>query len=431
MSTRTAPLFAALALWLGPAPGCETTTSGSDAGAEADAETATGDGSDADSGADADAEVESPEGEDGDGGPRPPFRFNEMALTVLGNMVEHAVTAEGDWYFTETNDTVGLAPRALFSYGEALGRADLADLAVLTADRYQARATDILTRYLRGEDVGEEMGLVLGGAPSLVDAYAWTGDRAYRDFISVNLSLVNEMILGDPSLIGPGGEFSVYGTLFTGGAIAALDAEMALAIRRVDGDYDDAARNHLEQGARMLELLETYRTADGYYAVAPGGTIEAGENCNVLLALATMHVATGEAGWLERAEALVAALAVLWDDDRGAYRLQPGEDYLGLAENNVLVYARLLLHQETGDPAHLEPARRFFSFVEEALFRRLPEVIDGGGPPGHETEGGFEVLLHDNLGRFGEWYWCSGCNFFAIHAILLLNRLEGNADPVA
>lgn len=350
--------------------------------------------------------------------PKPPplpFLFQDMALTLLDNLVEHSVDEHGDWTNTQTGDTVGLAPRILFRFGEALGRQDLTDLAVLTADWYLVFAVEALPRLLAGEDVDPK---AIAGAPALVDAYSFTGETKYRDFIGALLPLVNQMILDDPSLVGPGGTFSIYGPLFTLGAIITLDAELALAIAKVEGELDTEAEGLLDQAGKLVILLDTYLEPGGYYAPKPGKSLDAMHNSNMLMALATMHVATGDPEFLQRAGDLIEAMEPLWDEETGAYRNRAGDDYIGLAENVVTLYGLQLCHAWAGHDVFIERNRRFFTWIEAELFRLLPEA-----------EGGYEVILHDNIKYGGDWYWCSGCNFFAIYDILLMNELMGNGGP--
>lgn len=345
----------------------------------------------------------------------PPFLFQDMALTLLQNLVDHSVDGQGDWTNTQTGDTTGLAPRVLFRYGEALGRPDLTDLALLTADWYLSFATEALPRLLAGEDVDPK---AIAGAPSLVDAYSFTGESKYRDFIGALLPLVNQMILDDPSLVGPGGMFAIYGPLFTLGAIITLDAELALAIATVEGTYDEAAQGLLEQAGKLVLLLDTYLEPGGYYAPKPGQALDAMHNSNMLMALASLHLATGDPLYRDRTDSLIAAMEPLWDEETGAYRNRVGDDYIGLAENVVTLYGLLLSHDWSGHDLYVKRNRRFFTWIESDLYQMLPD-----------DHGDYEVILHDSIKYGGDWYWCSGCNFFALYDILLMNQLMGNGGP--
>ena len=354
-----------------------------------------------------------------------------MALTVLEGMIEHSVTEEGDWYHSSMHDTAGFAPRALFNYGEALGREDMYVLAVSTADRYHAFALDVIRRWLEDEDAYDELGQVMAGAASVIDAYVWTGESEYLDFLSYYLLEIDDMIIHDPTLISPVGPFSMYGLFFTCGAFITLNAEVAMAIREVRGAYNATAESHLDYAAQILALLEDRLTEEGYYAIHEEGPISARENGNMLMGLATMYEATAETDYLDRALRMVTALEVLWDAEQGAYVLDEDAVYIGLAENSALVYAQLLLYPHVEDPVLAARAESFFRYVERELYRELPERVEHGrGPPGHEDIGGFHVMLHDNQGHYGEWHWCSGCNFFALHVIWLLNQVLGHAGPV-
>ncbi len=363
-----------------------------------------------------------------------PFVYNDMAVTTLEGLVGHSATEDGQWYFTAMGDTTGFAPRALIRYGKALGRSDLVEFAIVTADTYLSWANEVLQKWANGENVDAELGLVFAGAPSLVDAYTHTGQRHYIDFLSYRLVQVNEMILDDPSLIRPGGEFAIYGPFFTGGAIITLNAELAFAFTSVEGYTDPVRAELLSQAEQLLATFDDYRTEAGYYAKDQNIEVEAGENCNMLMAIASLYRATKKPVYLTQAQQLTTALEPLWQQSEGAYRNVLSDTYIGLAENNVIIYAQLLLHATAGEakaPQALEKAQRFYEYVEKVLFRELPAEVPGGGPPGHENEGGFAVMLHDNQGAVDPWYWCSGCNFFALYNILLLNELSGNADPVA
>ena len=347
-----------------------------------------------------------------------PFLYREMALTVLENLVHHAATPDGDWLFTEMKDTIGLAPRVLFDFGDALDRTDLAEQAMLTIGFYDTLALEVAQQMASGDDVdADAQDKMFGGAPSLVDAYVHTGERHYRDFLSLQLLMVGQEILNDPSLIEPGGQYAVYGPLFTGGAIVTVNVELALAIREVEGDFDAIAQSHIDMAAALLVLLDAYRMPAGFYDSHGGSEPDTGENINMVMALATMYVATEEQQYLDAAIELIDALEPLWDEQAGAYRLEADSNYIGLAENNLILYGELLLYEYTQDETILERAVQFYQFAETALYAELPAEGESGG---------FRVILHDNQGLVSDWYWCSGCNFFALNNILMLNELMGN-----
>ena len=347
----------------------------------------------------------------------PALLFGEMALTLLDNLVEHAALPDGDWTHTETGDTVGLAPRALVEYGVLLGRPELVDMALLTGDWYLGVVDEALQQMLAGEDVEMLlMGKAFGGAPAAIEAYRVTGEASYRDFLAERIALIDQIVLADPSVIDPGGALSFYTPLFVGGAIATVNVELAVAIRHVTGEYDGTALELLAAAAELLAVLGKYERPGGYYALKAKHGATASANCNMFMARAALAVATGDPEDRARAMDLAAALEVLWDDERGAYRQRAEEDYVGLAENVVLLYAQLLLHELDAAPERLARVERFFAYARDTLFKTLPE-----------GEGGYAVLLHDNLGQAGPWYWCSGCNFFALHDLLLLNQRLGRA----
>lgn len=347
-----------------------------------------------------------------------PFLYREMTLTVLDNLVEHAAAPDGDWMFTEMKDTIGLAPRVLFEFGEALQRPELGEQAMLTIDYYDALALQVAQQMASGQEVDDEdLDKTFGGAASFVDAYVQTGERHYRDFLSLQLLMVGQEILNEPSLIEPGGAYAVYGPLFTGGAMVTVNVELALAIRQVEGDFDMLAQSHIDLAADLLLLLDTYRMPAGFYDSRHREEPDAGENMNMMMALATIYVATEDQQYLETAIELITALEPLWDDQAGAYRSELDSDYIGLAENNLILYGELLLYEHIQDDAILGRAIQFYGFTEATLYAQLPE--DG-------EIGGFWVLLHDNQGLVSDWYWCSGCNFFALHNIFMLNQLLGS-----
>ena len=359
--------------------------------------------------------------------PAGPFVFREMALTTLDNMVDHALTPEGQWLYTATGDTPGVAPRALFAYGKALGRADLEQIALESTDLYREQAADVLMRWANGEDVSSsELTTAFGGASSLIDAYLHTGDASYINFISIRLRMINEMIIEEPTLIESGGAFSIYGPLFTGGGIATINAEIAMAMKKVIGELDSTATLHLTQADQILAMLEPYRTDDGHYTTSPSGTLNASDSSNMLMALATMAQATGEQAYLDQALTIVDALSPLWDEMQGAYLNDATGGYIGLAENNIIFHGQLILFELTGDTAMLDRAEAFYAYDERVLFKQLPQAFEIKGKP---WTGGFAVMLHDNEGAYDKWYWCSGCNFIALHSILRLNQLRNNLGP--
>jgi hypothetical protein len=351
------------------------------------------------------------------------FQFRAMALTSLEDLVAHTSEPDGDWNNTQMGDTPGLAPRVLLEYGGALNRFELVQLAIKTADWYMAHAQDVIPKLLSGSEISElDRNKALGGAPSLIDAYRYTGKSEYRDYLSSMLLVLGGLIQADPTQIENGGMFSFYGPLFTGGAIIAINAELAQALREREGAGNALAKEHANQALTLLALLEKYWRVGGYYSIKPKGPIDAGDNANMLMAIATLFRATSEPQHLDRVQALINAMEALWDDKQGAYTITPTSSYIGLAENNVMLYGQLLVHSTASDPAILDRVKRFYAFVESTLYRQLPSAQNDAGT----NLGGYSVMLHDNLGSGGEWYWCSGCNFLALHNIYALNLALGN-----
>ena len=341
-----------------------------------------------------------------------PFLFDEMSLTVLDNLVEHSVTDDFHWLDSETGDTAGFAPRTLFTFSEPLNRQDFAYIALGTADLYMEVAPETIGAFIRGDPVDNaDMKLAMAGAPALIDAYVYTEDSTYLEFLSINTRLINALIINDPTLIEPGGAFSFYSPMFIGGALIAMNAEIALATEQVQGTYDDAAEIHLEQAGQLLEVLDVYLTDGEYYALENSYSVSTFYNANMVMALTAMYRATADPDYLNRANALFDALEPLWDDTQGAYLNAASDTYIGIAENNSLMYGHLLLSDT--DEEHLARVETFYGWVQDTLFKELPE--------------GWEVILHDNEGFYGEWYWCSGCNFLAIYNIWLLNEKMGRA----
>ncbi|MBT3218190.1 MAG: hypothetical protein HN348_03795 [Proteobacteria bacterium] len=339
-----------------------------------------------------------------------PYLFDEMSLTILDNLVEHSVTDDFHWLHSETGDTAGFAPRTLFTFAEPLDRADLADIALGTADLYLEVAPPTIQAWLAGETVDSaDMTLAMAGAPALIDAYVHTGDPTYLDYLSINSRLISALIINDLSLIEAGGDFSFYHPMFIGGALITMNAEIALAIAQVQGSYDEAAEVHLGQGSDLVEALDSYLTPGGYYALSESASVSAFYNANMAMALTAMYRATDEPDYLERANTLFEAMNPLWDVEKGAYLNDGSSSYIGLAENNSLMYGHLMLGE-------VDRVQAFYGWVEESLFRELPD--------------GYAVMLHDNEGVYGEWYWCSGCNFLALYNIWLLNKTMGN-EPIS
>ena len=329
------------------------------------------------------------------------FRYRSLFDGVLGTLVNHLPREDGDFAY-DYGDSPGYATDVLLAAHQSQSAHEVLqrEQKLLTWPRprdfdeisFGARAffaaLDQPDAFPRDQaEAALHRYILLSGALAM-------GDRYYMDWI--------DWFTG-------GGGYE-YGPTVIGAQIAQSQLRFARAFpqQRVGWLIDPAAvgRALIDTAGRDVwdESLHLYRArprSDEVWLLP---------NAMMILALLQTHALSGDASYLERAEAVVTGLESLWDEKRGAYfasstQTGPG-GYLSLSTNS---YAALALHRlaaATGKQGYRERAQSILDFIQRDLY--------GDGVVYHH--------IYQGRRAAGD-IWCSGCNW---RVLSILREVAGS-----
>ena len=215
------------------------------------------------------------------------------------------------------------------------------------------------------------------------------------------------------------GDFAadLYGPTSLTAGVAVIYSQYAL---RIPGEIGD---KRLERAIAILDAIhESVWDPDlGYYLFRPGETKQfLYPNGTMLIALNRVYELSGEARFIERAQAVFGGIQPL-RKDLAYYQSPYSQDYQGaetdeygtLSAQNYLMLGLLLLHQNTGENAVLEEVIAMLQFVYTHLY--IPEV----DKVVHHWIDGRPALESDPD------YFCSGCNLQVLYLLWFLENESG------
>ncbi len=177
--------------------------------------------------------------------------------------------------------------------------------------------------------------------------------------------------------------------------VAVLLPESSKRARRVD-----SAR-------AIVEAIESGAWNGTFFKKDPGEErLHLYPNIMMMLCYSRLYQATGESGYIDKAEALLEAIQPLKAPDRPGYRSPYSAEFMGaatddystLSSQNYLMFSLALLNQVTGKDVYCYELMDVRRFVEEYLFDRAHS----------------RLLHHWMDGQIAQpadpEYFCSGCN---------------------
>ncbi len=317
------------------------------------------------------------------------FRYRAMFDGVLDTLMNHLPSEQGDF---------------AYDYGDAPGYATN----VLLAAHQNEAAAAVLQREqkLLGWPRPRNFDEISFGATAFFAALAQPdafpperAEAALRRYVllSGTFAIADRYYMDWVDWFTGGGGYD-YGPTVIGAQIAESQLLFAQTFpqQRVGWLVDPAA-----VGRALVDTAgrQVWDDAAHVYRARPGSDeVWLLPNAMMILALLQTRTVTGDAAYLERAEAVASGLDPLWDDKRGAYSAsstQIGADgYLSLSTNSYAALAFHRLAAATGKQPFEERAQSILDFIQRDLYS------DG------------VIYHHVYRGRRAAGdIWCSGCNW--------------------
>lgn len=332
---------------------------------------------------------------------------------VLANVLQNVPLVDGDWA-DDFGDARFYAPAVLLGLGYEIDNACLLAFGQesLEGNRNLIRTGQrcMLSFWLQ---LPEQVMATYG----LVEAYQYEQRAEDIELIDVVLDRVKvgleafdlyPDVLADSLL-------SLYGPTTQTAGMAALNLRYALQVGGVRGPERE------EFGLQLIDAINerVYEPDRGTYRFS-GKAAELRLYPNVMMIVANClaYQAIGEDAYLQRAEATFDNIQPLKDANQGNYRSPYSaelmgaetEDYSTLSSQLYLVTALYLLYESTGNPRYMDEAGNVLGFVCTYLHddgRLVHHWIDGRPAQPDDPE-----------------YYCSGCNFQALHALWYTTGLQ-------
>jgi hypothetical protein len=332
---------------------------------------------------------------------------------ILEYLVQQVPLISGDWQ-GDFGDARFYAPAILLGLGRELDDPCLLALGQASADGNRALLEEgqrsPLSFWLRLPDV-------VMATHGLVETHSPESPARDRELIDATLDDLNSGleqfdlypdVLADSFL-------SLYGPTTQTAGVAALNLRYALRI----GGPRGAERCRF--GLAVIDAIDqrAYDPQRDIYRFSSGDDgLYLYPNAMMIVANCLAYEANGDAGYLQRAQTTFENIRALRNPDRGNYRSPYSaermgattSDYSTLSSQLYLVTGLALLYECTAQQQYKDEALAVLRFVcthLRAEGRLLHHWIDGRpARPGDPV------------------YYCSGCNFQALHLMWYLGHLE-------
>jgi len=180
-----------------------------------------------------------------------------------------------------------------------------------------------------------------------------------------------------------------------------------------------ARKRRIDRAAAIVDAIDAQAWDIDHYRFKPGEErLFLYPNATMLSALNRLYELTGEARYLERAEAVYEGIQPLHYVEKGFYRSPYSQDYQGartdeystLSSQNYLMLGLMLMYQNTGDELYLDDVLSIMDHVRDRLYDReqgklLHHWIDG------------RIAHPDDPD-----YFCSGCNLQTLYILWYLQE---------
>lgn len=338
-------------------------------------------------------------------------RYPEAFDAILNTLLYKVPWRDGDMMY-DYGDMPGYASAVLFNLALETGQDEYAELATAVADRICRLIHEDLVYYLAE--------ISFGGFSLYAAKKHYGADRlVYEDELDRLLGLaaflahLDDHYLDILDRLTGGGNYGYGATTLTAQVAYLLFLSRYYppdGFRPLWDEYPKVALRMVEAANR-----EAWDEAGGYYyksSTEPEIYLMA--DGYMVYTLVEAYRYTGNPEHLDRARRVVASLERILGDSRrgGYYALPPALPALGyksLSSNSYAFKACALLYHVTGETEYLDKARGVIDFL-------LEELYEGGIVYHH---------VHKGLACTGD-IWCPGCNFRILQYMDYLDDLEKN-----
>lgn len=317
------------------------------------------------------------------------FRFKEEFNKVLCNMIKNYWDESGDWKDDGMGDSTTFAPLVLFDLAERLKQPELSNMAVRTVEWEVQLFQNMMDQILKGEDPQKMMETV-NGIPALIAGYYYTKNKRYSNLVKTALIFAENIATTNPDM------FTYF--LFDRVTVPAVLSYIGFLYSKISGE-----KLYSKKALRLINFMDEKYWDENE---ATYGEKEAWSTPFIINSLIEAYLAASDKKYLERANLILSnAEKDLWKED--GFYIEDGT-YFGLAENINFVHTYLNFFEVTKEQIYLDKAEKL---IKHLFDNRLFDSEKG-------------MIYHDfRIGSGRSDYFCTGCNFCTLIAILRMNDI--------
>ncbi len=327
--------------------------------------------------------------------------------------------ADGVWE-PDWDDAAFYGPAYYSRAGWEEGRAD-----------YQARATEAVERNLALAEEGlsgpsavfvNTLTELLYGVMGVIEYMDASGDTTPLPIVDASLDRANDLATMMGSYLTGFSNYAMdtYGPTVVTAMFAVANLQYAVLLdtpRRAD---------RIETARALVQAIDANAWNGTFYEIDPTDPERTGDlflypNVVMMITLGRLHQATGEASFLERAEALYPAIEPLRCTDRPGYRSPYSaeamgaqtDDYTTLSATSYAIFGFAILAEITGSEVYRQEIDTLLEFVADYLW-----VPEDGKIYHHWMDG--RLALPTDLE-----YYCIGCNLQVLYVVWWIDHHLG------
>ena len=317
------------------------------------------------------------------------FKFKNEFNNTLCNMIKNYWDASGDWENDGMGDATTFAPVLFFDLAERLARPEFSEMALKTVEWEVRLFEDLMAQVLTGQEPKSLMEAV-NGIPALMTGYYYTKNKHYSDLVKVSITFAEGVAVKNPDT------FTNF--YFDRVTVPAIVSYIEFLYSRLSGDKS--------YGKKALKLLDVMEEKYWNAEKTSYGDKELWSTSFIVNTLIEAYLFSTEKKYIERAR-LVLSHAENGSFKKDGFYMDEGV-YFGLAENINFVHTYLNFYEATKESIYLDKAEALLKYIFDV---RLFDAHKG-------------MFYHDyKSGEGRNDYFCTGCNFCTLIAILRLNDI--------
>lgn len=317
------------------------------------------------------------------------FKFKNEFNNTLCNMIKNYWDASGDWKNDGMGDATTFAPALFFDLSERLSRPEFKEMAVKTVEWEVKLYENMMAQMLTGQEPQNLMETV-NGIPALMTGYFYTKNKHYSDLVKVSITFAESVSVKNPDM------FTYF--YFDKVTVPAVISYIEFLYSRLSGD-----KSYGKKALKLLDVMD-----EKYWDVekASYGEKDLWSTPFIVNTLIEAYLFSSEKKYIEKARLVLShAEDNAWKKD-GFYMEESST--FGLAENINFVHTYLNFYEATKEELYLDKAEKLLKYIFDG---RLFDAHKG-------------MLYHDYKNVDGRNdYFCTGCNFCTLIAILRFNDI--------